>query len=154
MATALNAQGTAVAGGYIQPASGVTAAGVVQFGDTQVTAQVSSSANAPGALGTVATVTPGTAGLWKVSGTVSISGTTVAAAETNNMQLRQTTTARLTNIPIGVNGTTGAPGSCPFGPIILNLSATDTVNVVAVGASTASSIYGAQICCQLVSSTS
>ncbi len=152
--TALQSQGTAVAGGYIQPAPGVTAAGVVQFGDTQVTAEVASSAAAPGALGTVATVTPGTAGLWKVTGTVSISGTTVAANESNNMQLRKTTTAVLTNIPIGVNSTTGAPGAVAFGPVIMNLSATDTVNVVAVAASTASSIYGAQICCQLVSSTS
>lgn len=154
MATALQQQGTAVAGGYIQPAAGVTAAGVVQYGDTQVTAQVATSTAAPGALGTVATVTPGTAGLWKVSGTVSISGTTVAANETNNMRLRQTSTAVLSAIPIAVNSTTGTPGAVPFGPVILNLSATDTVNVVAIAAATASSIYGAQICCQLVSSTS
>jgi hypothetical protein len=139
-----------VNGAYYQPSAGVALAGIEPYRDAQITAQVSSSAAAPGALGTVATVTPGTAGLWEVSGTVSISGTTVAAAETNNMQLRQTTTAKLTNIPIGVISTTGAAGAVPFGPIILNLSATDTVNVVAVGAATASSNYCAQICCRLV----
>lgn len=137
-------------GAYFQPTPGVALSGVEPYRDAQITAQAAASAAAPGALGTVATVTPGTAGLWEVSGTISISGTTVAAAETNNMQLRQTTTARLTNIPIGVNGVTGAPGVATFGPVILNLSAADTVNVVAVGASTASSIYGAQIVCRLV----
>jgi hypothetical protein len=121
-----------------------------QYRDAQITAQVSSSAAAPGAGGTVATVTPGTAGLWEISGTISISGTTVAANETNNMQLRQTSTVRLTNIPIGVNSTTGAPGAVPFGPLILNLSGVDTVNIIAVNAGTGSSIYGAQILCRLV----
>jgi len=136
------------------PLSLTTAGGLRTFSttyrDAQITAQVSSSAAAPGAGGTVATVTPGTAGLWEVSGPVSISGTTVAANETNNMQLRQTSTARLTNIPIGVNSTTGAPGAVPFGPLILNLSGVDTVNVIAVNAGTGSSIYGAQILCRLV----
>lgn len=126
-------------------AAGLSYFGVSSYRDAAITVQAAASAAAPGALGTVATITPGTAGLWEVSGTVSISGTTVATAETNNVQLRQTTTARLTNIPIGVNGTTGAPGAVPYGPIILNLSAIDTVNLVAVGASTASSIYGGQI---------
>lgn len=120
------------------------------YRDAQVTASVASSAAAPGAGGTVATVTPGTAGLWEVSGTISISGTTVAANETNNMQLRQTSTVKLTNIPIGVNSTTGAPGAVPFGPLILNLSGVDTVNIIAVNAGTGSSIYGAQINCRLV----
>lgn len=120
------------------------------YRDSQVTAQVATSTAAPGAGGTVATVTPGTAGLWEVSGTVSISGTTVAANETNNMQLRQTSTAKLTNIPIAVNGVTGAPGAVPFGPLILNLSNVDTVNIIAVNAGTGSSIYGAQIVCRLV----
>lgn len=148
----LNAQSSAhpVNGAYAQPAPGITLAGVEPYRDCQITAQVSSSAAAPGAVGTVATVTPGTAGLWEVSGTVSISGTTVAANETNNMRLRQTTTAVLSAIPIGVNSTTGAPGVVPFGPVILNLSAADTVNVVSIAAATGSSIYGAQIVCRLV----
>lgn len=163
-----------VAGGYIQPGAGVTGAVVspsdvggnayatanasngtanlqtINYRDSIITVQASSSAAAPGALGTVATCTPGTAGLWEVSGTVSISGTTVAANETNNMQLRQTATARLTNIPIGVTSTTGSAGAVPFGPVILNLGGSDTVNVVAVNAATGSSIYGAQIICRRV----
>lgn len=150
--TNLSAQSSSspASGAYYQPAPGIAITGVEPYRDSQITAQVSSSAAAPGAVGTVATVTPGTAGLWEVSGTVSISGTTVATAETNNMRLRQTAATVLANIPIGVNSTTGAPGAVPFGPVILNLSDTDTVNVVAVGASTASSIYGAQIVCRLV----
>lgn len=121
-----------------------------QYRDSLVTAQVSSSASAPGAGGTVATVTPGTAGLWEVTGTISISGTTVAATETNNLRLKQTSTTILSNIPIGVTSTTGSSGAVPFGPVILNLSNSDTVTVVAVSAATGSSIYGAQICCRLV----
>jgi hypothetical protein len=152
MTTNLQAQsGTnPVAGAYFQPAPGVAIAGVEPYRDSQVTAQVSSSAAAPGSGATVATVTPGTAGLWEISGTVSISGTTVAAAETNNVRLKQSAATVLANIPIGVNGTTGAPGAAPFGPVTLSLSAADTVSVVAVAAATASSIYGAQICCKLV----
>lgn len=152
MTTNLQTQSAAhpVNGAYFQPSPGIAITGVEPYRDSQVTAHVASSAAAPGALGTVATVTPGTAGLWEISGTISISGTTVAAAETNNMQLRATTTAILTNIPIGVNSTTGAPGAVPFGPVIVSLTAANTVNVVAVGAATASSIYGASIYCRLV----
>ncbi|HWB34546.1 MAG TPA: hypothetical protein VHA75_00825 [Rugosimonospora sp.] len=139
-----------VAGAYAQPAPGLAIAGVMSYGDSQVTAQVATSTAAPGAGATVATVTPGAAGLWKVSGTVSISGTTVAANETNNARLIAGSTTILSAIPIAVNGTTGAPGAVPFGPVILSLTAADAVKVVAIAASTGSSIYGAQICCQLV----
>lgn len=136
------------------PLSLTTAGGLRTFDslyrDSIVTAQVATSTAAPGAGADVATVTPGTAGLWEVSGTISISGTTVAAAETNNMQLKQATTVILTNIPIGVQSTTGSSGSVPFGPVVLNLAGGDAVHVVAVGAATASSIYGAQILCRRV----
>lgn len=121
-----------------------------RYRDSIVTAQVGTSTAAPGAGVVVATVTPGTAGLWEVSGTVSISGTTVAAAETNNMQLKQASTVILAAIPIGVNSTTGAPGSVAFGPVTLNLGGSDTVTVNAVGAATGSSIYGAQIICRRI----
>lgn len=152
MTTNLNPQGpdSPAVGAYFQPTPGVAITGVEPYRDTQVTAHAAASAAAPGALGTVATVTPGTAGLWEISGTVSISGTTVAANETNNMQLRVTTTAVLTNIPIAVNGVTGAPGAVPFGPVVVSLTAANTVNVVAVAAATASSIYGAQIVARLI----
>lgn len=138
------------AGAFLQPTPGVAIAGVEPYRDTTVTAQVASVAAAPGAGAVVATVTPGIAGIWEVSGTVSVSGTTVATADSNNMQLRQAAAAKLTNIPNAVNGTSGAPGAAPFGPVLLNLSAADTVSVVAVGAATASSIYAAQIVARLV----
>jgi hypothetical protein len=66
------------------------------------------------------------------------------------MRLRQTTTSLLAAIPIAVNSTTGTPGVVAFGPVLAQLAAADTVNVVAVGASTASSIYSASIYCRLV----
>lgn len=149
---ALSPQGanTPVAGAFLQPSPGITAAAVEPYRDSQITTQVASQASAPGAGATVATVTPAVAGIYEVSGTVSISGTTVAAAESNNMQLKQGSTEKLTNIPIAVNGTSGAPGAAPFGPVLLSLDGATAVTVVAVGASTASSIYAAQIVCRLV----
>lgn len=120
------------------------------YRDAAITAQASAKATSPGALGSVATVTPGTAGMWEVAGTVAIAGTTVATAESHNMQLRQTSTAILTNIPIGVLSTTGSEGAATFGPLVLNLGSSDTVNVVAVGAATTGAIYAAQIVCRLV----
>lgn len=141
---------TPVAGAFLQPAAGVAIAAVEPYRDSQVTTQVASSAAAPGAGAVVATITPGVAGIYEVSGTVSISGTTVATAESNNMQLKQGGTVKLTNIPIAVNSTTGAPGSYPFGPVLLNLDGATAVTINAVGASTASSIYAAQIVCRLV----
>ena len=141
----------AARGAYVQPSSGVALSGVAQYRDGEITAQVGTSTAAPAAGATVATVTPGTAGLWEVSGTVSIGGNTVTAADTNNMQLRQTSTVVLTAIPIGVaTGTAAASANVPFGPVVLNLTAANTVNVIAVGNATASSIYGAQIICRRI----
>lgn len=152
MTTNLQPQSSAhvVNGAYFQPSAGVAIAGVEPYRDSQATAHAAATATSPGALGTVATVTPGAAGLWEITGTVSISGTTVATAETNNVQLRATTTAILTNIPIGVQSTTGAPGAVPFGPVLVTLTAANTVNVVSVGAATTGAIYGASIYCRLV----
>ena len=154
MPSTLNAQGAPVAGGFIQPAPGVTVAGVVPFRDTQPSVQAAAQVNAPGAGTAVATVTPGAAGLWEISGTVSISGTTVAAADSNNMQLRQNASVKMQNIPIAVNSTTGTPGSAPFGPVVLSLAAGDTVSINATAGATASSIYAAQIVAKPVSSPS
>lgn len=154
MASSLQAQPAPAGdagGSYIQPSSGVVVPGVVQYRDTQVSVHVSSSAAAPGAIGTIATCTPGTAGIWEISGTVSISGTTVAANETNNIRLRATGTTILDAIPIGVTGTTGSAGAVPFGPVRVTLTAANTVNLVSIAAGTGSSIYGGQIICTFVS---
>lgn len=149
--TNLSAQGSAVAvGAYFQPSPGVAITGVEPYRDGTITAQIGAKAAAPGAAGSVASVTPGTAGIWEISGTVAVSGTTVATADSNNMALNKTSTALLALIPYAVNGTTGAPGVGTFGPVLSSLSATDTVNVTAIGASTASSIYSASIVCRLV----
>lgn len=149
--TNLNTQGTAVAvGAYYQPSPGVAISGVEPYRDTTITAQIGAKASAPGAAGAVATVTPGTAGIWEISGTVAVSGTTVATADSNNMILNKTSTALLAVIPYAVNSTTGAPGAGTFGPILASLTAADTVNIAAIGASTASSIYSASIVCRLV----
>lgn len=121
-----------------------------RFRDAQVTAQVAATAAAPGAGATVATVTPGTAGLWEVYGTISVAGTTVGTADSANMRLRQTATTVLANIPLTVQATTGTDESAVYGPVILNLSAVDTVNIIAVGAATAGSIYQAMIICRQV----
>src|SRR5438876_436980 len=93
-----------VAGGYVQPAAGVTGAlvcltdtsgnaaktvgaasgvgyvGVAQYRDQSATVQNSATAAAPTAGTAVATLTTPAAGTYEVRGTVSISGTTVAAA--------------------------------------------------------------------------
>lgn len=167
-------QGVVVPGGYAQPSPGVTeqietpadpsgnayatslASGgtanlqTANYRDSIITAQASSTSAAPTAGTVVATVTPGTAGLWEVSGTVTVGGTTVAAADSNNMGLYQTAAAKLAAIPLGVAGTTGSVGSATFGPLVLNLSGADTVNVKAIANATASSSYAAQIVCRRV----
>jgi hypothetical protein len=138
-------------GAYAQPTPGLTLSAVTTYGDSDATVHVATEAAAPGALATVATCTPG-AGLWKVWGTVSVSGTTVAADDSNNMRLvyGATPTTLLGAIPIGVNGTTGFPGAAPFGPVQVQLAATEVVKVIAIAAATASSLYAAQIICQKI----
>jgi hypothetical protein len=162
-------QGVVVPGGYAQPGPGVTeqietpadpsgnayatslASGGIanlqtaNFRDSVVTAQVASTSAAPAAAAVVATVTPGTAGLWEVTGTLAITGTTVATVDSNNMGVYQTAAAKLLNVPLPVNSTTGSPAVAAFGPIVLNLSAVDTVNVKAIANATGSSIYSASI---------
>jgi len=158
-----------VTGGYAQPAPGITeqivtigdvngnalatslASGGVaslqtaSYRDSAITVQATGTASAPAAAAVVVTITPGTAGLWEVSGKVTISGTTVAAADTNNMALYQTSTARLNPILVIVPSTTGSTVEWDIPPVVLNLSAVDTVNVKALGNATASSVYGATL---------
>lgn len=158
-----------VAGGYAQPAPGVTealvtigdptgnalatslaASGVANlqtanYRDSAVTVQISTVAAAPAAAAVVATITPGTAGLWEISGTLTITGTTVAAADTNNMALYQAAVAKINPLQVVVPSTTGSTQSWPIPTVVLNLSASDTVNVKALAAATASSAYGATL---------
>lgn len=157
-----------VPGGYAQPSPGVTeqivtigdpqgnayatsmaASGVANlqtaaFRDSTVTVQATATQTSPTASTVIATITPGTAGLWEVSGEVTVSGTTVAAADTNNMTLFQTATSRLPILTI-VPSTTGSTVAWPITPITLNLSGADTVNVKAVANATTNAVYGATL---------
>ena len=163
-----------VAGGYVQPSAGVTGAlvcltdtagnavktvgassgtgyaGVAQYRDQAATVQNSAQATAPTAGTAVATLTTPAAGTYEIYGTLSISGVTVAAADSNNFNLKKGGTTLLTNIPIAVNSTTGTPGSSKFGPLIVTLDGATSVTVNAVANATGSSIYAAQLIGRLV----
>lgn len=125
--------------------SGYSYFGTANFRDSYVTVQGGSTASAPGAGGTVVSVTPGTAGLWEVQGATWVTGTVAAATDSNNMALYQTATSRYSPIPLTITSTTASTGPTVFGPVVLNLSGTDTVTVKAIGAATASSVYQATL---------
>src|SRR5262249_51180098 len=157
-----------VAGGYAQPSSGITEAIVTpadpsgnayvtslassgsanlqtaQSRDSIATANAGGTAAAPALGATVATITPGTAGLWEVYGTVGVAGTAVVAqAESNNFQLLQNASAKIN--PIACNATAAASSNVAIPAVILNLGATDTVNVTTVRAATAATVYSASL---------
>ena len=165
-----NAQGASspVTGGYAQPAAGITetivtpadpsgnayitslaASGsanlqTANYRDSVITVNAGGTAAAPGIGATIATITPGTAGLWEVYGTVGVAGTAIVAqADSNNMQLSQSGTARVS--PILLCATAAAGANVPITPTILNLSASDTVQVLAIRAATAATIYAANL---------
>jgi hypothetical protein len=166
-----NTQGssTPVLGGYAQPAAGITEAIVTpadpsgnayatslaasgtanlqtaQYRDSIITVNAGGTSAAPGIAATVATITPGTAGLWEITGNLSIIGTTVALQDTNNMSLCQNQTAKLSPLSFPVTSTTGSTAVVPIVPVILNLGASDLVNVLAIRAATASSVYAANL---------
>ncbi len=166
--TNFNAQGQPVAGGYAQPSPGVTEAIVTvgdvsgnalatslassgtanlqtaNYRDSVITVQASAATTGPAAAAVLATVTPGTAGLWEITGTASITGTSVVAAESNNIALYQTSTARLNPVPMPAS-TAGTAAPITFGPVILNLSGADTVNVKALANATATAIYAVSV---------
>jgi hypothetical protein len=121
-----------------------------QYRDSNVTVQSAAQASAPTAGTAVATLTTPAAGTYEITGTLSISGTTVAAADSNNFNLKKGGTTLLTNIPIAVNSTTGTPGAVPFGPVVISLDGATSVTVNAVGNATGSSIYAAQLVGRLV----
>lgn len=120
------------------------------YRDSAATVSASAQASAPSAGTAVATLTTPAAGTYEVYGTLSISGTTVVAADSNNFNLKKGATTLLTNIPIAVNGLTGAPGAVPFGPVVVVLDGSTSMTVNAVGSATASSIYAASLIGRLV----
>ena len=112
-------------------------------------AQVGSVTAAGPTAGTVvATVTPG-AGIWEITGTVSVTGVSVVAAESNNVRLRQNTNPLLANIPMPCT-TAGSGVPVTFGPVLATTDADDTINVIVIANATATAIYAAQICCKRV----
>jgi len=163
-----------VNGGYVQPAAGVTGAlvcltdtagsavksvgtasnvtylGVGQYRDASVTVQASATAAAPTAGTAVATLTTPAAGIYEISGTLALSGTTAVATDSHNFALKKGATTLLANIPFGLISTTGAAGSVPFGPVIVSLDGATSVTVNAVVSATASSVYAAQLIGRLV----
>ena len=127
------------------PNSGLGYFGTASFRDAWITVQAGGTAGAPSAGGTIASITPGTAGLWEITAAVAVSGTTTVAADSNNFALYQTLTARLSPIPFGLVSTTGAAGSAAMPAVVLNLSGADTVSVKAIGNATASLVYAASV---------
>lgn len=115
------------------------------YRDSIVTVQASGTATAPSAADVIATITPGTAGIWEITVTISISGTSVVATESNNMSLYQTAAAVIDPLIFAAT-TAGTPQPITFKGILLNLSAVDTVNVKAKANATAvTPIYAALI---------
>jgi hypothetical protein len=169
--SSLNTQGTPPGGAYIQPAQGyviqattdadVNGAlqqsvagpnagfsyfGVASYRDAQATIQAGSKASAPSAGGTCVTITPGTVGLWEITGLLGITGTTVATTDTNNFQLIANGSTLISTITYPVPSTTGGQGAVPFGPVVVSMTGTaNTVQVQAAANSTASSVYSATI---------
>jgi hypothetical protein len=169
--TNFNAQGASspVQGAYAQPAAGITeqivtpadtsgnayatslaVSGVANlqtaaYRDSLISVQNGSKASAPGAGGTIVSMTPGTAGLWEVIAQVAISGTTVATADSNNFALNVGTVATISPITYPVQSTTGSPTVGTTPPVILNLGTGSVLLVTAVGAATAGSVYAATL---------
>lgn len=102
--------------------------------------------NAPAANAVLATVTITSAGTYAVEVVSAIGGTTAATVEMNNMRLRLNTVAvgRIIN---PVPGTSGATATGNKRARIVAAQG-DTINVIAVVAATAGSVYG----CDLVAS--
>lgn len=164
----LATQGSAPGGAYAQPAPGIVeqavtladingnayatslaASGVanlqtVNYRDSAITVQAAATSTGPAAAAVIATITPGTAGIWEILAEVSITGTSVVAAESNNVALYQTATARLNPIPMPAT-TAGVNPPVTIGPLRLNLSGADTVNIKALANATATAIYAASI---------
>lgn len=138
-----------VTGSYFQPSAGIAVTGVEPYRDGQITVQAgTATAAGPAAAAVIVTITPGTAGLWEITGTLSVSGVSAVAVESNNVALYQTSTARLALIPMPCT-VAGSP-AINIPTTILNLSATDTVNMKVLATSTGTAIYAGSLVARLV----
>lgn len=100
---------------------------------------VANSVTGPLANGVIAQLTAVPAGVYQISWTIGLGGTT-AGADRNNFELLVNGVVQLTSI--NASGT----GTQVTGPTItLALAANSTVSVTAIGAGTATAIYSAQI---------
>jgi hypothetical protein len=120
------------------------------FRDSTITQQITNSSAAPAAGATIATITPSVAGLWEISGFVLVTGTTVAAVDTNNMELFLASTGKINPILFVVPATVGMVAPQPLPVIVMQLSGANTVNIKAIANATAASLYLAQIVCRQV----
>jgi len=165
-----NAQGTSspVTGGYAQPSAGVTEAIVTPadpsgnayvtslasggsanlqtsaYRDSLVTVNAGGTAAAPGIGATIATITPGTAGLWEIYGTVGVAGATNTLADSNNVQLQQAASAKISPLCLPV-GASVSSANAAIPATILNLGASDAVLVTAIRAATSGTTYSAAL---------
>jgi hypothetical protein len=168
--TNFNSQGSdsPVTGGYAQPAAGITEAIVTpadpsgnayvtslsssgsanlqtaNYRDSLVTVNAGGTAAAPGIGATIATITPGTAGLWEIYGTVGVAGATNTLADSNNVQLAQTGSAKISPLCLPVGASVSA-ASTAIPATVLNLGASDTVQVLALRAATSGTTYSAAL---------
>lgn len=145
MTTTLVAQSAdhPVNGAYTQPAPGVALSGVVQYRDTGASLQAGAANTGPDALEVITSVTIVTAGLYEISGTVSVTGTSVVAVESNNMGLYQGSTARIAAIPMPAT-TAGSP-AVPYPTCVLNCAAADVISIKCVATATATAVYAASL---------
>lgn len=134
--------------GVTQPISGaVSVTGTVSmsgaaklFRDSAATVQAAGSATGPTAGTAITTVAITATGLWEITVGLFLFGT-VAVAETNNVQLRQNATARLSPILVpGLINVFPAPTT-----VVLSCTATDTVSVNAIANATVTASYAATI---------
>lgn|GEM_PF-3199834 len=114
---------------------------VTLFRDSVPTVQATQARTTPTAGQVICTITPGTAGLWEITGLLEITGVTVAAADSNNMALNQTAAARLSPLMAVVPGVTGMTQPVPLPTVTMQLSAADTVNVTAIALGTTGAVY-------------
>lgn len=128
--------------GATQPISGaITVSGTAKlFRDSAATVQAAGSVLGPTAGAAIASVTVPATGLYEVVVSLYLFGT-VAVAETNNVQLRQNATARLSPLMVpGLINVFPAPTT-----VVLSCAAADTVSVNAIGTATVTASYAAAI---------
>jgi len=126
-------------------ANGDLASSLGLYRDSQATFQTAAAITSPAANGIIASITPGTAGLYEVTGLISVTGTTAAATDSNNFKLNQSATGVVNPIPYACEGATGGVGTIPVPPVVLNLLGTDSVSLRAVAAATTGAVYAALI---------